>query len=78
MARAPKPAGLRDDAPPRSYARSARMDLLMSPELMARLTAAAAAAGRPRLPYVVELIERALPPELPVDAGAVEETLMAS
>ncbi|WP_163554384.1 hypothetical protein [Candidatus Frankia alpina] len=37
----------------------------MSPELMARLTAAAAAAERPRLPYVVELIERALPAELP-------------
>jgi len=68
---------MRPDAPPRSYKRSARMDLLMSPELMARLTAAAAAAGRPRLPYVVELIERALPPELPADETA-EETSMAS
>jgi hypothetical protein len=77
VARAPKPPGMRPDAPPRSYKRSARMDLLMSPELMARLTAAAAAAGRPRLPYVVELIERALPPELPADETA-EETSMAS
>jgi len=49
----------------------------MSPELMARLTAAAAAAGRPRLPYVIELIERGLPAELELDESG-QEASMAS
>lgn len=53
----------------RSHARSARVDLLMSPELRDRIDAAAAAAGRRRIPYLLALIEQHLPPELELDDG---------
>lgn len=77
MARAPRPAGLRPDAPPRSYARSARMELLMSPDLKQRIREAAAADGRPVLPWILDVVERALPPRLDDEAPS-EETQMAS
>jgi hypothetical protein len=54
------------------------MELLMSPELKARIRAAAAADGRRALPWVLEVLERALPPELELDGAATEETSMAS
>jgi hypothetical protein len=74
-----QPIGLRDEhRDRRSHARSARMELLMSPELKARIRAAAAADGRRALPWVLEVLERALPPELELDGAATEETSMAS
>ncbi len=63
----------------RSYARSARMELLMPPELKARIRAAAAADGRTALPWVLDVLERALPPELELTGGeTAEEASMAS
>ncbi|WP_163549464.1 hypothetical protein [Candidatus Frankia nodulisporulans] len=63
----------------RSYARSARMELLMSPELKERIRAAAAADGRRALPWVLEVLERALPPELDLtDGEPAQEASMAS
>lgn len=48
----------------RSYERSAPMLLRMSPALLRRLDAAAAASGRTRTRYLLEILDRTLPPEL--------------
>ncbi len=49
----------------------------MSPDLKQRIREAAAADGRPVLPWILDVVERALPPRLDDEAPS-EETQMAS
>lgn len=41
----------------------------MSPELKEQIRAAARADGRPALPWILDVIRSALPPELELDDG---------
>jgi hypothetical protein len=71
----PRPPDLSPDAPDRSYDRSVSVLLRMSPEFLERIDAAARAANRKRLPYLLEQLDLVLPRELDLDEDAQEARL---
>jgi hypothetical protein len=62
----------------RSHQRSAAVLLRMSPEFLERIDAAASAAQRTRIRYLLELLDSAIPTPLDLGPQDVQEARVAS